>query len=86
MVESSSTSGSPTTGKRALSGGRGAGRGSLGGDLLALGHPVYPVGPKISVRARERYLAAPKKDDRFDAFVLADTLRHGSDAGGPSCP
>ena len=45
-------------------------------NLLAWGHPVYPVSPKISARARERYQAAAKKDDRFDAFVLADTLRH----------
>jgi transposase len=44
--------------------------------LQAWGHPVYPVSPRISARARERYLAAMKKDDRFDAFVLADTLRH----------
>lgn len=52
--------------------------------LQAWGHPVYPVSPRISARARERYLAALKKDDRFDAFVLADTLRHGSAAGGRS--
>lgn len=44
--------------------------------LQAWGHPVYPVSPRIAARARERYLAAMKKDDRFDAFVLADTLRH----------
>ena len=30
----------------------------------------------ISARARERYKVAAVKDDRFDAFVLADTLRH----------
>jgi len=29
-----------------------------------------------SRRARERYKVAAIKDDRFDAFVLADTLRH----------
>lgn len=45
-------------------------------NLLAWGHAVYPVSPKISARARERYQAAAKKDDRFDAFVLADTLRY----------
>lgn len=44
--------------------------------LQRWGHPVYPVSPRIAARARERYLAAMKKDDRFDAFVLADTLRH----------
>jgi len=48
-------------------------------NLQAWGHAVYPVSPRISARARERYQAAPKKDDRFDAFVLADTLRHEMD-------
>lgn len=43
--------------------------------LQAGGHAVYPVSPRIAARARERYQAAPRKDDRFDAFVLADTLR-----------
>lgn len=43
--------------------------------LLGAGYGVYPVGPRISARARERYQAAARKDDRFDAFVLADTLR-----------
>src|SRR5947207_7389454 len=44
--------------------------------LLALGHRVYPVSPRIAARARERYRVAPTKDDVFDAYVLADTLRH----------
>lgn len=44
--------------------------------LQGRGHLVYPVSPKISARARERYKVASVKDDRFDAFVLADTLRH----------
>ncbi|MBW3537337.1 MAG: IS110 family transposase [Actinobacteria bacterium] len=44
--------------------------------LQANGHPVYPLSPRVSARARERYQAAHRKDDRFDAFVLADTLRH----------
>lgn len=37
---------------------------------------IYCVSPKISARARERYRLATKKSDAFDAFVLADTLRH----------
>lgn len=37
---------------------------------------LYCVSPKISARARERYRVAPVKSDVFDAFVLADTLRH----------
>ena len=44
--------------------------------LQAVGHAVFPVSPRISARARERYKVAAVKDDRFDAFVLADTLRH----------
>ena len=48
-------------------------------ELQAKGHPVFPVSPRVAARARERYQAAARKDDRFDAFVLADTLRfeHG---------
>ena len=37
---------------------------------------VFCVSPKISARARERYRLAATKSDAFDAFVLADTLRH----------
>lgn len=44
--------------------------------LQALGHVVFPVSPRIAARARERYRVASIKDDRFDAFVLADTLRY----------
>lgn len=44
--------------------------------LQAHGHVLFPVSPRIAARARERYKVASVKDDRFDAFVLADTLRH----------
>ena len=44
--------------------------------LQARSHIVFPVSPRIAARARERYRVAPVKDDVFDAFVLADTLRH----------
>jgi transposase len=37
---------------------------------------LYCVSPKISARARERYRLSASKSDVFDAFVLADTLRH----------
>jgi transposase len=47
--------------------------------LQAAGHVVFPVSPRIAARARERYRVAPVKDDRFDAFVLADTLRYEHD-------
>ena len=40
------------------------------------GVTVYCVSPKISARARERYRLSASKSDKFDAFVLADTLRH----------
>ena len=45
-------------------------------DLQAHGHRLFCVSPKLSARARERYRMAPSKSDEFDAFVLADTLRH----------
>lgn len=44
--------------------------------LQAAGHAIFPVSPRIAARARERYKVASVKDDRFDAFVLADTLRY----------
>lgn len=44
--------------------------------LQTHGHVLFPVSPRIAARARERYKVASVKDDRFDAFVLADTLRH----------
>lgn len=44
--------------------------------LQAAEHSVFPVSPRIAARARERYKVDSIKDDRFDAFVLADTLRH----------
>ena len=44
--------------------------------LQARGHAVFAVSPRIAARARERYRVAAVKDDRLDAFVLADTLRH----------
>jgi transposase len=51
--------------------------------LQAAGHAVFPVSPRISARARERYKVASVKDDRFDAFVLADTLRFEHDHWAP---
>ena len=40
------------------------------------GYRLFCVSPKMSARARERYRLAPVKSDAFDAFVLADSLRH----------
>ncbi len=44
--------------------------------LLERGRRVFCISPKISSRARERYRIANTTSDAFDAFVLADTLRH----------
>jgi transposase len=44
--------------------------------LQAGGHRVFPVNPRIAAHARERYRVASSKDDVFDAFTLACTLRH----------
>lgn len=44
--------------------------------LQSRGHAVFAVNPRIAARARERYRVASVKDDVFDAFVLADALRH----------
>ena len=52
------------------------GEGLLVEHVQAVGVPLYCIGPKISSRARERYRLANTKSDAFDAFVLADTLRH----------
>jgi transposase len=52
------------------------GEGLLVEHLQQRGLPVYCISPKISARARERYRLASTKSDAFDAFVLADTLRH----------
>lgn len=52
------------------------GEGLLVEHLHGLGVEVFCVSPKISARARERYRLAATKSDAFDAFVLADTLRH----------
>lgn len=51
--------------------------------LLAWGHPVYPVNPKVAARAREGYRAAPVKSDGLDAFALADLLRRQVSAWRP---
>lgn len=54
--------------------------------LLAWGHRVYPVSPRIAARARERYRVASTKDDSFDAYVLADTLRQDHRRWRPLSP
>ena len=44
--------------------------------LQQQGFRLFCVSPKMAARARERYRLAPTKSDAFDAFVLADSLRH----------
>ena len=43
--------------------------------LMARGLSVYAINPKQLDRFRDRHTAAGAKDDRRDAFVLADSLR-----------
>ena len=43
--------------------------------LLAAGVTVVVISPNQIKNLRSRYGSAGNKDDRFDAFVLADTLR-----------
>jgi transposase len=46
--------------------------------LQAEGFAVFSVSPRVSAAARERHQAAVRKNDRFDAFVLADLMRTDS--------
>lgn len=43
--------------------------------LVAAGHPVVPIHPNVVKACRPRYRAAGGKDDRGDAYLLADVLR-----------
>ena len=43
--------------------------------LLEQGYAVYALNPKSAERGRERYRPSGAKDDRIDAFTLADTIR-----------
>jgi len=43
--------------------------------LIDHGFTVYPINPKSAERLRDRHSSSMKKDDRLDAFVLADALR-----------
>jgi transposase len=50
-------------------------RGAIVETLLEQGFKVYAMNPKQLDRFRDRYSMAGAKDDRRDAFVLADALR-----------
>lgn len=43
--------------------------------LLECGVTLYPINPKSAERYRDRHKPSGVKDDRFDAFCLADALR-----------
>lgn len=50
-------------------------RGAVVDVLLDHGVPVYSINPKQLDRFRDRHTVAGAKDDRLDAYVLADSLR-----------
>lgn len=50
-------------------------RGALVETLVERGFHVYSINPKQLDRFRDRHTPAGAKDDRLDAFVLADSLR-----------
>lgn len=50
-------------------------RGAVVEALVARGFAVFGINPKQLDRFRDRYTVAGAKDDRLDAFVLADTRR-----------
>lgn len=53
--------------------------GALLSCLLDQGYTVYGINPKSAERARDRYRPSGSKDDKSDAFILADIVR--TDAG-----
>jgi transposase len=54
--------------------------------LLTQGYTVYAINPKSAERARDRYRPGGGKDDRTDAYVLADMLRTDRGALRPLRP
>ncbi|AMC73375.1 transposase [Mycobacterium tuberculosis] len=54
--------------------------------LLEAGITVVVISPNQLKNLRGRYGSAGNKDDRFDAFVLADTLRTDRSGCAPCCP
>lgn len=61
-------------------------RGPVVETLLERGVTVFSINPKQLDRFRDRHTTAGAKDDRRDAFVLADSLRTDSDAFHPVKP
>jgi len=50
-------------------------RGLLASAIIDAGFTLYPINPKAVDRYRDRYKVSGKKDDYFDAMVLANILR-----------
>ena len=54
--------------------------------LLDAGFGVVPIHPNVVKACRPRYSAGGRKDDRGDAYVLADILRTDGHRFRPACP
>ena len=54
--------------------------------LVEAGHPVVPIHPNAVKAARPRYRASGAKDDRGDAYLLADLLRTDGHRFRPLAP
>jgi transposase len=54
--------------------------------LVAAGHPVVPIHPNAVKASRPRYRASGAKDDRGDAYLLADLLRTDGHRFRPLAP
>ncbi len=50
-------------------------KGLLSSSIMEAGFSLYPINPKAVARYRDRYKVSGKKDDYFDAMVLANILR-----------
>jgi transposase len=61
-------------------------RGAVVETLLERGFPVFAINPKQLDRFRDRHTVAGAKDDRRDAWVLADALRTDPRAFRPLMP
>jgi transposase len=54
--------------------------------LVEAGHPVVPIHPNAVKAARPRYRSSGAKDDRGDAYLLADLLRTDGHRFRPLAP
>jgi transposase len=54
--------------------------------LIEAGHPVVPIHPNAAKAARPRYRSSGARDDRGDAYLLADLLRTDGHRFRPLAP